>query len=80
MKKLLLLCLTGLCGCAMISGQQGDVKVTSWRFFWQSEAIDFSTKTTNGVAALKVGKSGTDDKAVAAAVAAAVSAAIKSAK
>ena len=64
----------------MISGTRhadGRLVVTSWRLLWKSEAISFSTGDTNFSACLRIGKSATDDEAVAAVTAAAVQAALK---
>lgn len=65
----------------MVSGTRhadGRLVVTSWRCLWKSEAIKFSIAESNQLTAtLSVGKSSTDDEAVAAITAAAVSAALK---
>lgn len=61
----------------MISGSRGDIRITSWRFLWKSEAIVFSVVDSNLVASLSVGKSRSDEESVALAAAAAVQAAMK---
>ena len=79
MKRLLpLLSLVALTGCVTATGRYGDLEVTSRRFMWQSEAIEFSVVTSNVVATLKVGSSGVDAEALSAVVDAAVQAAMKS--
>lgn len=65
----------------MVSGSRktdGTLIVTSWRLLWKSEAICFSAGDTNFNATLRIGKSSTDDEAVAAVTEAAVKAALKS--
>lgn len=61
----------------MITGSRGDIRVTSWRFLWKSEAIVFSVVDSNLVASLAVGKSRSDEESIALATAAAVQAAMK---
>lgn len=69
-------------GCSMISGTRhpdGRLVVTTWRLLWKSEAIRFTTNdATNFAVTLAIGKSNTDDEAVAAVTEAAVKAALKS--
>jgi len=60
-----LLCL----GCSVTSGRRsadGSLTVTNYRLLWASEAVDFSTRSAGFNAQLKIGKSATDDEAVAA--------------
>lgn len=81
MKKRLaciLVCVPLLSGCVMVSGQSGDIKVTSWRMLWKSEDIRFNVVSTNVVATLYVGKSATDSESLKAIVDAAVTATMKS--
>ena len=73
----LLLCAFALSSCSMISGSRGDIRITSWRLLWKSEAIVFSVVDSNLVASLAVGSSRSDDESIALATAAAVSAAMK---
>lgn len=61
----------------MISGSRGDIRITSWRFLWKSEAIVFSVVDSNLVASLAVGKSRSDEESIALATQAAVAAAMK---
>lgn len=60
----------GCCGCSTIVGTRaadGALTITSHRFFWTSEGIEFSLADTNRlVTTLKVQKSSTDSTAVAA--------------
>ena len=67
-----------LCGCSVTRGTRqpdGTLTVVNYRLLWSSEAVDFSVKqpaTSNSQPAfnaqLKIGKSATDDEAVAAVV------------
>lgn len=67
-------------GCSVTSGRRspdGSLTVTNYRLLWSSEAVDFSTSDirpptsdfSKFTARLKIGKSATDDEAVAAVVA-----------
>lgn len=61
-----------LTGCSVTSGRRstdGSLTVTNYRLLWASEAVDFSTRSEGFNARLKIGKSATDDEAVAAVVA-----------
>lgn len=72
-------CLLLNTGCSVTRGHRapdGSLTVTNYRLLWSSEAVDFSVKqpaVTNLQPAfnaqLKIGKSATDDEAVAAVVA-----------
>lgn len=64
-------------GCSVITGTRGDIRITSWRCLWKSEAIQFSVVDSNLVATLSVGKSRSDEESIALAAAAAVQAAMK---
>lgn len=67
-----------LTGCSYVSGQRGDVKVTSLRFLWKSENISFAVADTNFNATLAIGKSRSDEESIRLAAEAAVKAAVKS--
>jgi hypothetical protein len=64
------LCLCGLIGCSVTRGTRhpdGSLTVVNYRLLWSSEAVDFSVAQPNALTArLKIGKSATDDQAVAA--------------
>lgn len=72
-------CICGLLlGCSVTSGRRspdGSLTVTNYRLLWSSEAVDFQTSDIAPPAAagfkarLKIGKSATDDEAVASVVA-----------
>lgn len=64
-------------GCSMVSGSRGDIRITSWRFLWKSEAIRFSVVDSNLVATLSVGKSATDEQSVNAVTEAVVAGLVK---
>lgn len=64
-------------GCSMVSGQRGDIRVTSWRFLWKSEAIRFSVVDSNLVATLSVGQSASDEASVNAVTEAVVAGVVK---
>lgn len=60
-----------LCGCSVTRGQRhtdGSLTVTNYRLLWSSENVNFSTHSAGFNASLKIGKSATDDAAVAAVV------------
>lgn len=65
------LCLCGLIGCSVTRGTRkpdGTLIVTNYRALWTTESVDFSAKSGDFNARLKIGKSATDDEAVAAVV------------
>lgn len=74
----LLLAVLSCGGCANVSGSRtapdGSVlKITTWRFFWASQNINFSITDTNRLTVtLKVSKSNVDTDAIAAAAEGAV--------
>lgn len=57
-------------GCSVTRGHRatdGTLTVSNYRLLWSSEAVDFSVTQPNALTArLKIGKSATDDQAVAA--------------
>lgn len=59
-----------LSGCVQVSGTKtadGSLKVSTHRFFWASEGIDFSVKDEKGFSTgLKVSKSTVDAAAISA--------------
>lgn len=60
-----------LLGCSVTRGVRspdGSLTVTNYRALWTTEAVDFSTTSGDFTARLKIGKSATDDAAVAAVV------------
>ncbi len=68
-----------LCGCSVTRGTRqpdGALTVVNYRLLWSSENVDFSVAQPSTLnpqpaftARLKIGKSATDDEAVAAVVA-----------
>lgn len=74
MKKYIIIALASLAcaGCVQVSGTRtadGTITISTHRFFWASEGIDFATSVkTNGLltANLKVSKSSTDTASIAA--------------
>ena len=61
----------GLIGCSVTRGTRhvdGRLVVTNYRLLWSSENVNFTTHSPGFNASLKIGKSATDDAAVAAVV------------
>lgn len=68
---LCLLCLFVATGCSVTRGTRqpdGTLVVTNYRLLWKSEAVSFTTNSTNFNARLTLGKSTSDDAAVGAVV------------
>ena len=82
MKKTIayLICVTLLTGCVKVSGTKtanGDLKISSHRFVWASEGIDFSVKDDKGfTTSLKVAKSKPDSDVTGVVTEAAIKAAL----
>ena len=70
MKIILSLALLALCGCANVTGSRvapdgSKLQITSTRFFWSSEGIQFTLADTNGFrTTLSVQRSSVDAAAI----------------